>query len=321
MLKKTKQRIASKVFAICLGFSIVAGGLKVYADSDETPDRDASEYLGEARIEADGGDSQFKESKTIWVIGDSISSDHDIDPAYEVQITGWGNVLQQILPEDVTIVNKARSGRSSKSYTTEPVYKEVMKKVQAGDYMIVQFGHNDEKEAPRYTDPKGDSATEGSYKYYLKTKFIEPVLEKGGRVILASSVVRHLFDGDKLAEQTHGVYAEAMKELAEECREEGKEVYFIDTFQLTKDLYEMLGEDETKKFHAVLNKDGKAELDDTHYGPYGAVYMANAIAGQLKALGVACCQETESAWVIEEDKEALGKAREETTDAKFIWVY
>ena len=183
--------------------------------------------------------------------------------------------------------------------------------------MIIQFGHNDEKDASRYTDPEGDSSTEGSYKYYLKKMFIEPVIEKGGKVILASSVVRHLFDGDVLAEQTHEKYVLAMEELVEECQKEGLAVEYIDTFQITKDIYEAMGEEETEKLHAVIGKGDAAKLDDTHYGPYGAVYMANEIAQQLRGLGVECCQEIESAWVMEIDEEELKQTRQELD--KFSW--
>lgn len=317
MLKRKKIAMLAGVATVCFSVGAFVGGVNVRADLSGAPHRFDKEYLGDVKVK----DGDFQESKTIWVIGDSIASDHDVDPANEVQITGWGNVLQQIVPEGVKIVNKARSGRSSKSYATEPVYKEVMRTVKSGDYVMIQFGHNDEKEAPRYTDPKGDSATDGSYKFYLKTKFIEPVLQKGGRVILASSVARHLFDSGKLDEQTHGVYAEAMKELAKECQEEGKEVYFIDTFQLTKDLYESLGEKETVKFHAVVGSGEAAALDDTHYSPYGAVYMANAIGKQLKALGVSCLQEgMNCVWIIEDDKSLLEKARETTVNDKFQWA-
>lgn len=318
-MKERKTAALVGLLTVCIGVGAFAGGIDVSAQLSGATHRDDKEYLGEAKVNE--GDETFQESKTIWVIGDSISSDHDIDPANEVQITGWGNVLLQFVPDDVTIVNKARSGRSSKSYTTEQVYKEVMRTFQSGDYMIIQFGHNDEKEAPRYTDPQGDSATEGSYKFYLKTMFIDPVLQKGGRVILASSVVRHLFDGEKLSEQTHGVYAEAMKELAKECQQEGKEVYFIDTFQFTKDLYESLGEEETNKLHAVIGTGEAAELDDTHYSPYGAVYMANVIGKQLKMLGISCLQEgMQNAWLIEDDETLLKQARELTTADKFKWA-
>lgn len=294
-MKKVMKLIATGI----LSFSLAAGSL----------------WTGIAvNVEADN----FTESKTIWVIGDSISSEHDIDENNEVQITGWGNVLQQLVPDDVTIVNKARSGRSSKSYTKELVYKkEVMKKLKAGDIMIIQFGHNDEKAAPLYTDPTGDSSTEGSYKYYLKKMFIEPVTQKGGKVILASSVVRHLFDGDVLTGQTHEKYVIAMEELAEECQNEGLAVAYIDTFQITKDLYEAMGDEATEKLHAVIGKGDEAKLDDTHYSPYGAVYMANEIAQQLKGLEVECCQDVKSAWLMELDKEELTQTRQELE--KFNW--
>jgi len=266
----------------------------------------------------DAVSTAFNESKKIWVIGDSISSEHDIDEANEVQITGWGNVLQQMVPEDVTIVNKARSGRSSKSYTTEQVYKEVIKGVEAGDYVIIQFGHNDEKEGAKlYTDPKGDSSSEGSYKYYLKTKYIEPICEKGGCVILASSVVRHLFDGDKLAKQTHSVYGTAMKELAEECQKEGLGVYFIDTNGITSEIYNRLGSEATEKLHAVIGKGDSAKIDDTHYSPYGATYMASIIGQELKNLGISCMQGVRKAWLIEDNAEVMLNTRR--TNEKYSW--
>ena len=301
-MKKLFSKSGAGLAAGCIALSLLVSGVSVY---------------GAPETEKPAAASDFKESKNIWVIGDSIASDHDIDEANEVQITGWGNVLQQLVPEGVTITNKARSGRSSKSYTTEQVYREVMKNIKAGDYVIIQFGHNDEKEAPRFTEPNGDSTTEGSYKFYLKTKFIEPIYEKGGRVILASSVVRHLFDNGKLGEQTHGVYAKAMKELAEECKEEGKEIYFIDTYNLTGDIYNRLGEEATEKLHAVIGKGGEAKLDDTHYSPYGAVYMASLIGQQLKDLGISCLSDTEKAWLIEDDSEEIAKMRNSLD--KFSW--
>ncbi len=302
-MRKSLKKIVSIIMAASISLTLMVTNVNVFADNKDN----------------DGAASSngFKESKNIWVIGDSIASDHDIDEANEVQITGWGNVLQQIVPDDVTIINKARSGRSSKSYTSEQVYREVMKNIKEGDYVIVQFGHNDEKEAPRFTDPKGDSASEGSYKFYLKTKFIDPVYEKGGRIILASSVVRHLFDGDKLGEQTHGVYAQAMKELAEECKNDGKEIYFIDTFKLTGDIYSRLGDENTKKLHAVIGKGADAKLDDTHYSPYGAVYMASLIGQQLKELGIPCVKDAEKAWLIQDDIEQLNETR--ASLEKFNW--
>lgn len=276
-------------------------------------------FCGTASVTARAETEGFTESGKIWVIGDSIASKHDDNSAEnEVPITGWGSVLQSFLPEDVTVVNEARSGRSSRSYTMEKIYKDVMKKVAAGDYMIIQFGHNDEKESPRYTDPNGDSNTEGSYKWYLKTYYIEPCFEKGARVILASSVVRRLFNEDKsFGMQTHEAYAKAMKELAEEYQAQGKTVYFIDTFEITKERYTQLGDEGTKKLHAVIGKGDADKMDDTHYGPYGAVYMASTIAQQLKELGISSCEDATDMQAVETDVATIETNRENTD--KFDW--
>lgn len=261
---------------------------------------------------------EFKETGKIWLIGDSITSDHNGEDNIrdnKIPITGWGNVLQNYVSDQVTIENKARSGRSSQSYTRENVYREVTKGIQAGDYLVISFGHNDEKADNKglYTDPAGDSNTEGSFKWYLKTYYIEPVTEKGARVILASNVVRYTFENGKQGEFTNEPYAKAMKELAEEYK--GKNVYFIDTFQITKDLYEQLGAEGAKKMHAILGQDPDTKMDETHYGPYGAMYVAGIMARELKALGLECCQEIKSAKGM--DRSAASKARSDS--ARYGW--
>lgn len=260
---------------------------------------------------------EFKESGTIWVVGDSISSDHNDEDNLrenEQPITGWGNVLQNYLGDKVTIQNKARSGRSSKSYIQEQVYKEVQKGLKAGDYMIVQFGHNDEDDSPKlHTDAEASSDTEQSFKWYLKTYYIEPNIEKGVKTILASNVVRYTYENGKMGDQTHEAYAEAMKELAQEYEKQGDNVYFIDTFEITKNLYEQLGEEKSAKLHAVLGQEPDTTMDKTHYSPYGAMYVGNIMAKELKNLGLKCCQDAKSAKIA--DADAAKKAKAD----KFNW--
>lgn len=260
---------------------------------------------------------EFKESGKIWVIGDSIASDHnDEDNLKENErpITGWGNVLQNYLGDKVTIENKARSGRSSRSYTMEQVYKEVKKGITAGDYVMIQFGHNDEDDSVKlHTDPAGDSETEGSFKWYLKTYYIEPNIEAGARTILCSNVTRYTFENGVLLESTNEPYAKAMKELAEEYKAQGNEVYFIDTYDMTRQLYEQLGETGAEKLHAVIGLGDSAELDKTHYGPYGAMYIGNLMAKELKKLGLECCQNIKSA------KIADAAAAKEAKSDRFSW--
>ena len=214
----------------------------------------------------------------------------------------------------MTIQNKARSGRSSKSYIKESVYKEVEKGIQAGDYMIVQFGHNDEDDSPKlHTDAEGTSDTEESFKWYLKTYYIEPNVEKGVKTILASNVVRYTYENGKMGEQTHEAYAKAMKELAQEYEKQGDNVYFIDTFEITKNLYEQLGEEGASKLHAVLGQQPDTTMDKTHYSPYGAMYIGNIMAKELKNLGLKCCQDAKSAKIA--DADAAKKAKAD----KFNW--
>ena len=254
--------------------------------------------------------AQVKTSGRIWIAGDSIAADHSYENEadYARFVHGWGEVIGNYLNENAQVFNMAISGQSAKYFVEEDNYKKIIDGIGEGDLLLIQFGHNDYKSdgVNHYSLP---TSTEGSYKYYLKTKFIDPIYEKGGRVILASSVVRHLFDGEKLGEQTHGVYAKAMEELAEECKSEGKEVYFIDTFSLTEGIYNRLGEVATEKLHAVIGKGADAKLDDTHYSPYGAVYMASLIGQQLKELGIPCLSDTKKAWLIEDDSDKISKER------------
>ncbi len=269
--------------------------------------------------------AEFKESKTFWIIGDSIASDHadeDNLTQNKVPITGWGNVLKNFLSSDVTINNVAKSGRSSKSYTTESVYKDTMKKIGEGDYVFVCFGHNDEDESTKlHTDAEGDSATEGSFKWYIKTYYIEPSLEKGASVILASSVVRYTYDdAGNMADQTHAAYAEAMAELADEYanqESDGPQVYFVDTYNITLKEYTNIGMDAAADLHAVLGLDAEATMDTTHYGPYGAVWMASTMAKEFKALGLECCQDATGMQKADTDSDNLAKNR--AAADKFSW--
>lgn len=180
---------------------------------------------------ADGKHVQATESKnaetpfsgTVWIAGDSIASDHsdNADKGDSRPLVGWGEVIGEYA--EITVHNEARSGRSTKSYVSENNnYKTIMKEIGAGDIFFIQFGHNDENESGKlHTDPAGASTEEGSYKWYLATKFIDPALEAGAHPVLCTSVVRYLVKDGKLEEQSHAPYVEAMKELAAEYEARG----------------------------------------------------------------------------------------------------
>ncbi len=219
-------------------------------------------------------------SGVVWIAGDSIAADHsdNADKGDPRPLVGWGEVLGEYA--DVTVHNEARSGRSTKSYVSENNnYKTIMKEIGAGDIFFIQFGHNDENESSKlHTDPAGASTEEGSYKWYLATKFIDPALEAGAYPVLCTSVARYLVKDGKLEEQSHAPYVEAMKELAAEYEAKGVKIPVIDCHAYTKQLY-MEDIEGSESYHALVKDEtsGEEQLDTTHYCEKGARMLAQYI--------------------------------------------
>lgn len=218
-----------------------------------------SEDAGQSRPQQSDGplvQEEYDASGTMWIAADSIAVEYKSDKA--MGLCGWGEVLDEYFNSEVTIQNMAIGGRSSKSFTTESNYNTIKKGMQPGDYLLISFGHNDERAALElYTDPYGDSSTVHSYKWYLKNYYIDPAIRAGAQPVLISPVARRYFyKGEFINPQLHTPYAQAMKELAEEYAEMGITVYYIDLHSKMLDLYEELGEDGTYSLHA--------ENDTTH---------------------------------------------------------
>lgn len=218
------------------------------------------------------------ESVNIWIMGDSIASGGD----RHSDSVGWGNLMQQYFKGDVIVRNAAMSGASSKSYKEHSIYDMNMTSLKDGDYVIIQFGHNDALMEDRSTNPHQSSSVEGSFKNILLEDYIKPIIEKGAYPILATSVVACAYDVEgRLIEMPYSAHAEAMRELVEECKEKELEVYLIDTYNITKELYQKIGETEANKLHNGW----------THHNAYGAAYTAGVIVWEMKAAGIECCQD------------------------------
>lgn len=226
-------------------------------------------------------DAPFEASGVVWIAADSIASPHD-DNEYEVPISGWGEYLADYMTEDAVVYNEARSGRSSKSYRSESNYKTIISQMAYGDYLLIGFGLNDEKEdMPKlYTDPNGDADTEESFEWYLKTYYIEPALEVGAEPVLLSPVMRATYEDGKLTEQTQLPYVKAMENLIDEYAEQGITLYYIDLYEMTGEWYDELDEEGVMALHGVDNE-GKA--DTTHFSAEGAKQLAEKIAEEIKA--------------------------------------
>lgn len=151
---------------------------------------------------------------TIFVAGDSIAKTYS---ASEYPQTGYAQVFSEFFTGNINIENHAEGGRSSKSFIDEGRLNRIWDKMRSGDYLFIQFGHNDEKTTDgRYTDPSGDKNTEGSFKNYLM-KYITGARERGAVPVLITPPGRCTFDGNgKLYDERLLKYVVPMRELAAE---------------------------------------------------------------------------------------------------------
>lgn len=237
-----------------------------------------------------------KRNITIFTIGDSTMANKKLEG--ENPERGWGQMLSRYFTDDITIDNHAVNGRSSKSFIDEGRWDAVLSKIQKGDYVFIQFGHNDEKDDPnRHTDPGT------TFDANLK-KFVEDTRAKGGIPVLFNSIVRRNFgkaDGNAVANaikqddirngidpkapkdsieegatliDTHGAYLISPKNVAKELN-----VTFIDLNSLTHKLVEGMGPQKSKELYLWVEPKTVPALpngreDNTHLNVHGASVIA-----------------------------------------------
>ncbi|WP_246070110.1 rhamnogalacturonan acetylesterase [Mangrovivirga cuniculi] len=177
----------------------------------------------------------------------------------------------------VSIENHAVNGRSTKSFIDQGRWDTVLGKLEEGDYVFIQFGHNDEKikDPSRYTEPNS------SYKANLK-KFVNETREKGGIPILATSIVRRKFDENGKLIETHGEYPEAMREVAKDLK-----VTLLDLNVETRKLLKDYGPENSKRLFLHIEKGEyesipEGQIDNTHLSPYGAFRVADLAVAEIR---------------------------------------
>lgn len=212
---------------------------------------------------------------TIYTIGDSTMANKanpEVNPEH-----GWAQVLPQFFNTNVKIDNRAVNGRSTRSFITENKWDFVLKTLKKGDYVFIQFGHNDQKikDPKRYTNPHT------SYRNNL-IKFVLETRAKGATPILFSSIARRNFNDEGTLVDTHGEYPLETRLVALEYN-----VPFIDLQYLTEQLETTYGVEGSKKLHLHFEpgeepfyKEGKH--DDTHLSKLGATEIAKLAIIQLK---------------------------------------
>ena len=210
---------------------------------------------------------------TIFVVGDSTAANKDTSGGKLER--GWGQMLQNFFNQNFVVVdNHALNGRSSKSFVDEGHWAEVTKLIKKGDYVLIQFGHNDEKEdEARHTDPGS------TFDQYL-SKYATETIALGGIPVLMSPVVRRNWKNGVLVD-THGDYRKSAKNVADNLK-----VNYIDGNGITEKLESDLGEEESKKLHMIYAAGEEAAYpdgisDNTHYNIYGATTVAKLFSDAL----------------------------------------
>lgn len=237
---------------------------------------------------------------TIFMVGDSTMANKDISG--DKQERGWGMALQCYFDDGIVVDNHAVNGRSSKSFIDEGRWQKVLDKIRPGDYVVIQFGHNDEKPAAnRHTEP-------GSTFDANLRRMVKESRDRGAKPILMNAVVRRNFfvqtpvnnddealrntkaanidkpdtkhvqkEGDVLID-THGAYLISPRNVAIETG-----TTFIDANCITHKLEQGMGREASKRLHMIFAKGEHPSMpdgrnDNTHYSVYGAHVVAKMLA-------------------------------------------
>lgn len=217
----------------------------------------------------------FKKEKmiTVWMIGDSTMSVKK-EKAYPE--TGWGMPFAGYFSDKVAVENKAMNGRSTLSFITEKRWQEVYEGLKDGDYLIIEFGHNDEK-----VDKPGVGITPEQYKINL-AKFVMEARSKKAIPILMTPIVRRNFKDGQLID-THKNYPDVVRSLADSLN-----VQMIDMQRKTEKLLTQCGEEKSIALFNYVDSGHanypKGKKDNTHLSPIGAKAVANCAVEGLKEL-------------------------------------
>lgn len=207
---------------------------------------------------------------TVFLAGNSTVVDQDDDPW-----ASWGQMFPRFLNQGLAVSNQAESGLSLGSFLSSNRLKKVISMMKPGDYLFIEFGHNDQKE-------KGTD--DGAFKSYSERMqlFVNEFRNKGGIPVIVSPANRRSFDESGRITNSLGDYPEAARRVAEEF-----DVPFIDLNGMTKTLYKALGPEKSKNLFVIYPANSfpwepKELNDNTHFNSYGAYQLAKCIIEGIK---------------------------------------
>ena len=272
-------RTVSKTFAVNVRTPQIKGGGEVRLkprESGPPMDRDWDDRLtlefNDVRPSLDTLEiAPAPAAVTVYLAGDSTVTDQPVEPW-----CSWGQMLPRFFGPGVAVANNAESGESLRSFLGARRLDKVLSTMKAGDYLFIQFGHNDQKE---HGEGVGAFTT---YAADLK-RFVAEARKRGGLPVLVTPMNRRRFDADGKIVNTLGDYPEAVRRTAKE-----EDVPLIDLNAMSKTLFEALGPQGTLKafvhYPAGTFPDQPKEMkDDTHFNGYGAYQLAKCIVEGIKA--------------------------------------
>jgi lysophospholipase L1-like esterase len=213
-----------------------------------------------------------KKKIAIWLCGDSTMSIKETKAYPE---TGWGMPFVYFWDSTVNIENLAKNGRSTSSFRNEGLWKKVLDNAKEGDYVFIQFGHNDE------VSTKKTYTTEAEFKNNLK-QYVTEARNKKATPVLLTPMARRKFDAAGKIEGTHDVYSQIVRDVANQ-----EKVVLFDMDKITRQLYQQFGVENSKLLFLQLKPgehpnypDGKE--DNTHFNELGARLVAQLVLDEIK---------------------------------------
>jgi lysophospholipase L1-like esterase len=212
----------------------------------------------------------------VWLIGDSTMSKKDTRAYPE---TGWGMSFSYFFDSTVVVDNRAKNGRSTRTFIAEGLWKPVLEEMSEDDYVLIQFGHNDE------VSTKASFSTEEQFIANL-TRYVQESRSKKAFPVLITPVARRKFDSAGRIQGTHERYSELVRQVAA-----NEKVYLIDLDKKSQELLQSMGPENSRYLFNHLEPgehpnypDGKK--DDTHFNELGARKMAQIVLSEIRRLNI-----------------------------------
>ena len=212
----------------------------------------------------------------VWLIGDSTMSKKDTRAYPEA---GWGMPFSYFFDSGVVVDNRAKNGRSTRTFIAEGLWKPVLEEMSEGDYVLIQFGHNDE------VSTKASFSTEEQFQANL-SRYVRESRSKKAFPVLITPVARRKFDSAGRIQGTHDRYSELVRQVA--AREK---VDLIDLDKKSQELLQSMGSENSRYLFNHLEPgehpnypDGKK--DDTHFNELGARKIAQIVLSEIRRLNL-----------------------------------